>query len=224
MLAEAHFLTEGRPFTLELPDGLSPVPQLYGVVTTDAPRYITYRAFELEEDPRAIQGLDPGFELEAHGRSVSVFRSQEEHSTRVAYWRLSTGYLQTFTDDRFRCGIDTDRAMRELLDRLVVTDGAATLPKVELLTPLRRGDPREPDQREVIVYTPPGGKGWPMVQLVREPTWVREGSSKWRAGNWAARAYTNVLNITVEVQGEATVEAELDAHAKKISSSITPVE
>jgi hypothetical protein len=224
MLADAHFLTEGRSFTFELPDGLSPEPQLYGIVTTDAPRNVTYRSFDLEDDPRSIPSLQHVFDVQVNGREISVFRSLDESSTRVAYWRLPGGWLQTFTDDRFRCGTDSDRAMRSLLARLVVTVRANGLPKVELRKPLRAGDLREPDQRESIVYAPPGAQGWPMVQLFREPTWVREGTSRWQHGDWAARAHTNQLNITVEIQGSRAAAAQLDREAKRISSSLTPME
>lgn len=75
-----------------------------------------------------------------------------------------------------------------------------------------------------VFFKAPGGRGWPLIQLIREPAWVPEGSSRWQKDEWAARAHTNQLHITVEVQGTAATATQLEREAERISSSVTPMQ
>ena len=230
MRAEASFLIEGKSYAFDLPDGLQPAPDLYSVVRSNAPRNITYRPYEREPDPRTDPGLSHAFDVGAGRNIASVYRSREEKSTRVAYWRLPNGYLQTFTDDRFRCGDDTDELIKEIIANITVRLGKAQLPVVELRGPLVPGDARDPFERENIVFPPSAvfgpaaGGGWPLVQLFNEPPWITQGSSSWDRDDWAASSETSDLAMTVEVQGPRRYRADLERHAKRVSSSAVPLD
>lgn len=211
-------------YAFELPDGLSPIPEVYGIVQSDAPRNITFRPFGLEPDPARNPGLRLVARTTNSGMSVSVYRSLEERSTRIAYWTLPNGYLQTFTDDRFRCSIDTTAAMSDLLRDLEVGVSDTALPAVELHGELWSGNPRDPDLRESIVFTPVDARmGWPLIQVFREPAWVPRGTTRWDHPEWSARAETNDLNLTVQVQGPRAESRRLEQIVDQVVSSATPL-
>jgi len=224
MFAQASFLNSGRAYSFDVPGSVRPTPELHGIITSNAARYMTFRPTGTETDPRDNQQLEHVFDVVSHGQNVEIFRALDEPSTRVAYWRLPVGLLQTFTDDRFSCGDDTDATIKAIVADIVVRVNRIGLPVVQLNGRLRAGNPRNPVERESIMFHPADDKaGAPLVSVWSEPSWSVVGGSRWDNDGWSARSATNELNLTVEVQGPRDRADDLERQARHMAASATPV-
>jgi hypothetical protein len=222
MLIETQFLTGEERFTLELPEQVDPAPDITTVVRLDdGARDLCFRPNG--EDPDANPQLAHEYDVVKGGARVSVYRSLEESTTVVAYWRLQKGAaLSTFMDDQARCGADVRAGLAMVIDNLSVRRIGDAGVAVDLGGPLRSGDPRDPLQRDRMVFTPRAGSRWPVVKLRREPPWAFEGTSWRELGESTVVSTMNSLLVNIEVAGPTKHRPELQEQAALIASSLAP--
>jgi hypothetical protein len=224
--SEASFLTGGDSFAFDLPDEVERVPDLHSVLLfKGVGRFVTYRPAEREPHPRSNRGLDHRFDFTAGGRRVSVYRALDESTTTVANWFLNGGVLQTFVDDRFGCGDDTEERIRTIVSSLTIETSAAGLPVVKPRDPVFRSGGNKPASRERLIYFPrdPEARG-PNLYIWNEPAWVPQGSRAFERETVAFRSETNDLNITVEAWGPREQGDELARQVKRIAASAVPLD
>lgn len=141
-----------------------------------------------------------------------------------AYWRFPKGTLATFLQDDMGCGVDLDLGIRTVIAKTDVTVSRFGLPLVRLRKPLRAGDPRDPLEREMLVFWPQQvADGVPIVKLTREPPWIAEGRRIERWGVDVASSVTTSLGVTVSAAGPAKYEQDIDRKAQEIAESLVPL-
>lgn len=155
---------------------------------------------------------------------MSVYRTRDEPPpTLVAFWRLPSGYLNTFMQDDYECGADIEGRLRTVIENVTVGVSRLGLPMLSVRAPVRLGSPAQPLQREQILFRPKDEqRDDATIALINEPPWVPEGSASRSDGPTAAGFATSSHHVTVRVNGLADERAALEEQAERIAATVRP--
>jgi hypothetical protein len=224
MLARVNFLSEAQTYDVRLPDGVDPLPELHSVVKVDGgAREVVFEPSYRRKDPALDGNLSHLGNVAKGAWMVELYQFTGTPTYVAAFWRLSRGFLYTFLQDQSECGGDPAAGITIVLDNMAVAENAELLPTIAIAGSLGVGDPREPEQRDIMSFHPqPGAASRLDVQLHRLPPGGRGRNGPATAGIAAQVWARTKLGIEVAAFGPAAVATQLAAHANSIAASLEP--
>jgi hypothetical protein len=215
-----NFLTAPGTFSVDLPSGVDPRPELSGVIAFDmGPRAAVYETSDRRTDPSSDSEFAPKFELRKDGIRISVLERIAEPRFLLAFWRLPDGYIHTHVDDQVGCNADLEGAIKTIVSHTDVRLTRAGLPMLSLREPLEPGDVRDPFQRDTISFAPAASSD-PVMRLVKEPSWAGPGRNTRRFDSSIQVNVTTDYSVTVRVEGAADQQEHLERIADKVAASL----
>jgi hypothetical protein len=90
------------------------------------------------------------------------------------------------------------------------------------MRPLKPGDPREEDERDMIKFQSTAEEDWVDVRLQRLPAWARSGESTRSYGATSKAEVRTSGGIGVSCLGPTGRVGKLRDEARRVADSITP--
>ena len=156
------FLTEPNAYTVRLPtDVKAGNPQFRSIVDYEGPREIVYVDTTEAADPNTDPNLTFQYSTTGSGYTVSVYRENEPPPELLAYWRLPSGFLQTWMEESQP---DEPAPGRTGLDTVIANLGVWTQngrPRITHYPPVAFGELRDPTLRDITSFVPSSTSAYP---------------------------------------------------------------
>lgn len=220
-----RFLSDPATYSVSLPKALQVQPESYGVLTLDgSAREIIYTPASRRQDPEGEPTLTKQFDVSRNGITTSVYSVISSSSPQlVAYWRLPSGYLVYVLGDDTGCGSDLEAGMRLVIEHVDISVDSRGLPSLATNAPVSGGDPKDPFQREELMFPASAqDPAAPVLKLIREPVWKRQGDTVWEGASAAEVSRTTSFGVTVRAFGPTSALPTLRDYADRVASSLIP--